>query len=574
MAKEDILDLLVRRGVNPNRPMPQMRLGLETLGIQNKPNISAGAKSALFDEALNRSPIGGIRTSTVPEQSTIDMLFNKGNQNIINEVNNKSFMDKLAQRARIYGKQAGRALNKEVIPKVNVKDVLGKAKGYAGGPGRILGRGFAGAIAAGELKDAVEDYKRNGLLGATYKGITGSLDAYGALGPAKLHPYYLAAQTGTAPARLIEIIRNQLINQKDKNAYNKNLVADTLKDDGNIMNDLIETGYASIDPKTRVVTFSPEFLEYLGRNNSNQQGTSGGNGGGGNVPPTDSQGYYGGSGGINPGQKTNIQPEASAINSTGTLPQNEQSISGVDLSGINAQYNAANQDYLNKLIEFANNYRQNAINDNRKNLALAMIAKGTHNPYLMQAGKLDNNKQMLEQLKIEEAINEAQLKPLERAQAAIAYAKAGLPAELAYLSNSAMSPFASMYRTDMTRQNVLDQIAARDALQRYINEGRWAMQQMQEEGRNRRQYNDQQFKVSDPYIWSRLLANPGYIYPELPEETQQKIVNYIAGGFSGNPQADANATAKQNVLSKLGIKQDSTSNNNTGKIIPELEVNR
>lgn len=552
MAKEDILDLLARRGVNPNRPMPKMRLGLETLGIQNKPNVSAEAKS------------------------DIDMLFNRGNQSIIDEVNKKSFTDKLTQRARIYGKQASRALNKEIAPGDNIKNILGKAnagtKGYIGGRGRVLGRAGFGYIAAGELKDAIDDYKRNGLLGGAYKGIAGLTDAYGALGPAKLSPYYWAVQTGLLPARIIEWARNNNIQKRDKEAYNENLVVDTLKDNDNIMNDLIEAGFASIDPETRVVTFSPEFLEYLRKN---EQGMSGGNGDGGIIPPTGGQIYDGSPiGGINPGQNTNVQPEVSTINSTGILPQNEQSISGIDLSGVNAQYDAANQDYLNKLIAFAQNYQQNAVNDNRRNLALAMIAKGTHNPYLMQAGKLDNNKQMLDKLKIEEAIKEAQLKPIERAQAAIAYAKAGLPAELAYLSDKAMSPFASMYRTDMTRQNVLDQIAARDALQHYINEGRWAIQQMQEEGRNRRQYNDQQFKISDPYVWSKIISNPGYIYPELPQETQQKIINYIAGGFNGNPQADANTTAKQDILLKLGIQPGNTNNNNTIQIIPELEVNR
>lgn len=519
----------------------------------------------------------------------IDMLFNKTNPDIMSQVNQKSVLDKLAQRARIYGKQASKALNKEVVSKANIKDILGKAKtgakGYVGGPWGAAVRVGSGIIGAGELKDAAEKAKAGNKAGALYQGTLGTIDTLGAIGPAKLSPYYWAAQVGALPARIIEWKKLQDIDKTfGSGAYNENLVVDTLKDDNNMMNDLVEAGYASIDPKTGIVTLSPEFYAALGRdkngvkiNREQHIAAENNSKGGGTTPPVNDYGVVGSTGNfINSltGQNANNQPEASTINPTETSPQNEQSISGIDLSAVNGQYDAANQDYLNKLIEFAKNYQQNATNDNRRNLALAMIAKGTHNPYLMQTGKLDKNKQMFDQLKIEEAIKEAQLKPIERAQAAMAYAKAGLPAELAYLSDKSLVPFANMYKTDMTRQNVLDQIAARNELQRYINEGRWAIQQMEEEGRNRRQYNDQQFKTSDPYVWSKILSNPGYLYPELPPETQQKIINYIVGGFNGNPQADAKTVAKQNVLSKLGVQQGNTNNNTPTQIIPELEVNR
>ena len=105
MADKDILDLLVRRGVNPNkinkvRINPQELLNLNT----TRQSISPEAQNILFQDRLNSSPVQGIRTSTVPEQSTIDMLFRRGNQSILNEVNSKSFMDKLAQRAKSTGK--------------------------------------------------------------------------------------------------------------------------------------------------------------------------------------------------------------------------------------------------------------------------------------------------------------------------------------------------------------------------------------------------------------------------------------------------------------------------------------
>lgn len=168
-----------------------------------------------------------------------------------------------------------------------------------------------------------------------------------------------------------------------------------------------------------------------------------------------------------PAQNTNVQPEASTMAPVETLPQNEQSTSGVDLSSLIGQPNAATQEYIDKILEFAKNYQQNAINDRRKNLALAMIAKGTHNPYLMQAGQTDTNSLAAKQIELIKMAYEAQNKPLEQARLAYAFQAAGMNPAFAYLPTQALSAYASMHGSDLSYLGKMNQIAANKELAVY-----------------------------------------------------------------------------------------------------------
>lgn len=463
-------------------------------GVLNN-TVSPEARALLLEGNVQTKPYAtNIKPSSIPTNNDLDLLFNKTTPNISEQVGvNVNKAEKV--------KQVINAASKSKVPP--------KQLGAAGRLGILALLADAGIQGSRALDQIRQGNVASGLAG---HGLMAAIDTAGLVPGMRANPYYWAAQTGTLPAHLIEAYRMNQINKKNNIDVIKNK-------DGGIKSDV---------PTEDVST-----------ENINKT-----------LPPTETRGYgYGGGGStedfINSlvAQNESIQPETSTINSTETLPQNEQSTSGVDLTALIGQSDAADKEYLNRLIQFAANFQKNAVDNDRRNLALAMIAKGTHNPYLMQAAKSDANTRAAKELELFKQINDMKMKPIERAKMAAAYAAAGLPPELAYLPEKALSPYANMYRTDVTRQNILDQIKNRMELAQYNAEQKAAIQQMLEQGRNARQQRQFNYQLSPDYISSRAFVNAA---SNLPDDELEKLVGKYLGG-SGNVMPQQRPTTTQKI---------------------------
>ena len=474
----------------------------------------------------------------------IGNLFDDVNPDIRSQVNQKSFIDKLAQRARIAGKQINKATKpaQKYLYGTPKPGIIGNAQKAFG----TIGRPLALADAGGEIYRGVnklnqEDKDFLTKLAAAGDLIGGTFDAGVSVAPAsKLNPYVLGAYGLRKGMQGI----GHLIDSNIEKANQKAVLSGSIMKDPNKARELIAKGYMVMNDNGVLVP-TDKFYKYISAAKKEQEQANQlpswlqdynaidkrnlmvGNNGGAQVQPTSTGGQelradkmtddinrmvaqngVGATGGaVNPVQNTNIQPEVSAINPTGTLPQNEQSISGVDLSGLIGQPNAATQEYINKILEFAKNYQQNAINDNRRNLALAMIAKGTHNPYLMQAGKIDTNKQSADQLELIKAAYEAQNKPLEQARLAYAFQAAGMNPAFAYLPTQALSAYASMYGSNLGYAKAMQQIQANKDLAEYKTASDLAKLEKEYGLKETLKVLEYRFKTSGEYVKANVVAN-------------------------------------------------------------------